>query len=116
MGQLTVTINGRDYVIACDDGQEEHLTRLSDYLNTRISELVAGAGQVGDTRLLVMLGLLIADELSDASAELAALRGDDGDGDLPIDGTNRETIEEAAVAIEGLAERIETIAAQLEGS
>ncbi len=116
MGQLTVTINGRDYSIACDDGQEEHLTRLSDYLNTRISELVSVVGQVGDTRLLVMLGLLIADELSDAFADLAALRGEEGGGDLPIDGPNRETFEEAAVAIEGLAERIETIAGQLEGT
>jgi cell division protein ZapA len=116
MGQLSVTINGRDYSIACDDGQEEHLTRLSDYLNSRISELVAAVGQVGDTRLLVMLGLLIADELSDAFAELAAARGEEGVGDIPIDGRKRETMEDAAVAIETLAERMEAIAGQLEGT
>ena len=116
MGQLSVTINGRDYSIACDDGQEEHLTRLSDYLNSRISELVTVVGQVGDTRLLVMLGLLIADELSDAFAELASERGEDGAGDLPVDGHKRESMEDAAVAIETLAERMEAIAGQLEGT
>jgi cell division protein ZapA len=116
MSQVSITINGRDYTIACDDGQEDHLTRLSDYLNRRISEVVAAVGQVGDTRLLVMLVLLIADELSDAYAELAAARGEEGDTDLPVDGRKKSDEESTVTAIEALAEQIETIAGRLEAT
>ena len=116
MSQVSITINGRDYTIACDDGQEDHLTRLSDYLNSRIGEVVAAVGQVGDTRLLVMLGLLIADELSDSYAELAAARGEEGDTDLPIEGRKKADEEGAVIAIEALAEQIETIAGRLEAT
>ena len=116
MSQVSITINGRDYTIACDDGQEDHLTRLSDYLNSRISEVVAAVGQVGDTRLLVMLGLLIADELSDSYAELAAARGEEVDAELPVGG-HKQAVEEGVVtAIESLAEQIETIAERLEAT
>ena len=66
MALVTVTINGRDYEIACDDGQEAHLSRLGTYVDKRIGELVAAVGQVGGARLLVMASLLLADELSDA--------------------------------------------------
>jgi cell division protein ZapA len=64
MPELTVEINGREYQVACDDGQEEHLTKLARYVDTKMGELVGAVGQIGDARLLVMTGLLIADELS----------------------------------------------------
>ena len=70
MAQLTVTINGRGYPIACDDGQEEHLKKLAAYVDKRVSELATAMGQIGDTRLLVMACLLIADELSDSEKAL----------------------------------------------
>ncbi len=52
MAQVTVTINSRKYQIACEDGQEAHLTRLSNYVDKRLGELVAAVGQVGDAQLL----------------------------------------------------------------
>ncbi len=61
MAQVSVEINGRKYQIACDDGQEAHLKRLGDYIDNRVQELIAGVGQVGDERLLVMVSLLFAD-------------------------------------------------------
>lgn len=111
MGQVTVSINGRKYQIACDDGQEAHLTRLGGYVDKRISELVASIGQIGDARLLVMASLLVADELSDAYAELETLHsGDEG-------ATARLDAEEAlGSSIESLAMRLEDIAEGLEQS
>ncbi|MBT6885140.1 MAG: cell division protein ZapA, partial [Rhodospirillaceae bacterium] len=53
MAQVTVDINERSYQIACDDGQEAHLTRLGNYIDNRVQELIAAVGQVGDARLLV---------------------------------------------------------------
>lgn len=70
MATVTIRINDRSYSIGCDDGQEEHLTKLADYLDGRVRELATSIGQVGDARLLVIAGLLISDELSDAYAEL----------------------------------------------
>jgi len=116
MSQVSIVINGRDYTIACDDGQEDHLTRLSAYLNKRIGEIIADVGQVGDARLLVMLGLLIADELSDSHAEFAAARGEDAGTDFPIDGRKKADEEAVIMEIEALAEQIETIAGRLEAT
>ena len=78
MPQVTVQINGRGYQIACDDGQEAHLVRLGNYIDNRIQELVAAVGQIGDVRLLVMVSLLLADELSDAYAQLKVASADRG--------------------------------------
>jgi cell division protein ZapA len=116
MSQISITINGRDYSIVCDDGQEQHLSRLSEYLDKRVAELVDSVGQIGDARLLLMVGLLIADELSDAYAELAVTRGE-ADETVLAHGTNgkpAQMAEEMAAVLESASRRIEAIAARLE--
>ena len=116
MGQVAITINGRSYDIACDDGQEEHLSRLGLYLDQKVADLVGNVGQVGDARLMVMAGLLIADELADAYDELAEAKEAHQDGALR-DG--EESPERAGVvqqSIERLTRRIEDVAARLEGA
>lgn len=118
MSQLETTINGRRYTVACEDGQEEHLGRLADYVKTRVEELAESVGQIGDARLLLMVSLLIADELSDAYAELAVERGESEQKlNAGQDGTAAARDEEAmAATIETVAERIEAIAARLEAT
>ena len=70
MSQVEITINGRQYRVSCEDGQEEHLTELAKYFDGKMHGLIEEVGQIGDTSLMVMAGLLIADELSDAKQEL----------------------------------------------
>jgi cell division protein ZapA len=65
MGQVSVTINGRQYRMACDDGQEDYLTRLAEDLDQRIEQLRTDFGEIGDMRLTVMAALIVADELSE---------------------------------------------------
>ena len=116
MSQISITINGREYSIVCDDGQEQHLSRLAEYLDTRVAELVDSVGQIGDARLLLMVGLLIADELSDAYAELSALR-DGTDGALSTQASETAVArmnDDLAAVIESASRRIEAIAARLE--
>ena len=108
MPQVTVQINGRGYQIACDDGQEAHLARLGSYIDNRVQELVAAVGQVGDVRLLVMVSLLLADELSDAYAELKVASANRSGA------ARLEREENLTVALESVAQRIETIAESLE--
>jgi cell division protein ZapA len=109
MAQVAVTINDRKYNVACDDGQEAHLSRLGTYVDNRVSELVAAVGQVGDAKLLVMVSLLVADELSDAYSEMDTLKsgGKGAAAAAEADGRLSESLEK-------LSERIESIAASLE--
>ena len=110
MSQVSVQINGRTYQIACDDGQEAHLARLGQYIDNRVQELTAAVGQVGDARLLVMVSLLLADELSDAYAELKVASANDGAA------ARLDREENLTAALESVAQRIESIAESLERS
>ena len=83
MGQVNITVNGREYQIACGDGEEEHIEQLAAYINHHAGELVQQAGQVGEARLLLMTALVLADELSEAFAELDELKGEEGDDGTP---------------------------------
>ncbi|MBE1236068.1 cell division protein ZapA [Phaeovibrio sulfidiphilus] len=117
MPTLPIQINGKTYRIACEDGQEEHLVRLGQYVDHRCRQLLSSVGHVHENLMFVMVSLLIADELSDVSAELHDLRkalgaGPDEDGDGP---SARELAEEKlARVIERLTSRIEGIAEGLE--
>lgn len=62
MAKASLDINGRKYVLGCDDGEEDHLIRLGEKLNARITELANQFGQIGDLRLLVMAGITLTDE------------------------------------------------------
>jgi len=110
MGQVSITIRGRAYQIACDDGQEAHLARLGRYLDQRAEQLASAGGGISDPLLLVMVGLVVADELADALAELRRL-----------DAVQRLVLRAAAeaetvAAIDTIAGRIELIAARLTGA
>ncbi len=116
MAQVDITINKRNYQIACDDGQEDHLRQLGTFLDGKVEELVAAVGQVGDARLLVMAALLISDELAEAYAELDDTSKSGADEAIAARTAAREVEGRAAAAIEALAERIEGIAARLEAA
>ena len=118
MATVTVNINGRNYRMACDDGQEEHLTRLAKDLDGRIAQLRRDFGEIGDMRLTVMAALTIADELSEQRGqlrriedELAALQ------DARTVAADRAKMTENAIsaAFNSAAERIEKLAKALDG-
>ena len=73
MAQVTATINGRQYRLACEDGQEEHLEKLAHNLDQRVVELRGKFGEIGDTRLTVMAALTIADVLSENAQRIKRL-------------------------------------------
>jgi len=109
VAQVSVHINNRKYQISCDDGQEAHLSRLGNYVDNRVKELIAAVGQVGDSQLLVMVSLLVADELSDAYAELDVIKTADHGvtAMLSAEDSLSEKMENLAERIEGIAERYE---------
>jgi cell division protein ZapA len=76
MSQVSVTINGRQYRMACEDGQESHLMQLAKLLDERIGELRGKFGEVGDSRLTVMAALTVADQLSEAKQKIANIENE----------------------------------------
>ena len=66
MAQVVVTVNGRAYTMQCNDGEEAHLADLGELLDSEIDRIKDAVGQVGDVRLLLMGGLVVADKLADA--------------------------------------------------
>jgi cell division protein ZapA len=107
MGQVSINIRGKSYQIACDDGQEAHLARLGRYLDQQAEHLLSTSGRISDNLLMVMVALMVADELSEATAKLDS---HDAAGRAAREQAEAET----AVALMSLAKRIETVAATLE--
>src|ERR1700722_9975982 len=67
MSHINVTINGRQYRMACEEGQEARLLNLAESFETRNTSLRGKFGEIGDARLTVMAALTVCDELIDAA-------------------------------------------------
>ena len=116
MSEVTVTINSRQFRMACEDGQEDHLQQLAKHVDDRITALRGQFGEIGDARLTVMAALMVADELSETvnkvqrlDEELAALQN------ARATFADRAQATQAALvaAFTSAAERIEGVAKKL---
>ena len=76
MAQVVATIAGRQFRLACEDGQEDHLQALAKDLDQRIIDLRRKFGEIGDTRLTVMAALMVSDELVEAMHRMRRLEED----------------------------------------
>jgi cell division protein ZapA len=116
MAQVIATIAGRQFRLACEDGQEEHLQALAKDIDQRVIDLRRKFGEIGDTRLTVMAALMLEDELVEATEkmrrledEIAALQ----DARL-VAGDRAKAASDAVVgAFNSAAERIEGITKKL---
>ena len=114
MSQVMLTINGRSYPVACDDGQEDRIRQLGQYIDTKVTEFAKKWGQIGDARLILMAGLVITDELAEMTE--SARKQQRRNGPPASIAQDRDAATEAVLAagIESLADRIEAVAARLE--
>lgn len=108
MGQVSLTINGRPFAVTCDDGQEGRIRRLGQYVDAKVAEFVGSIGQIGEARLLLLTALVITDELADANEALRLERNGARAAEAATEAT--------ASGINGIAQRVEAIAARLETS
>ncbi|MCF1504164.1 cell division protein ZapA [Afifella sp. H1R] len=76
MATVTVSIGGRRFRLACEDGEEEHVMELGERLDQTVTELRANVGEIGDQRLTVMAAMLMTDRLSEAEGRIAGLEGE----------------------------------------
>jgi len=116
MAQVIATIACRQFRLACEDGQEDHLQALAKDIDQRVIDLRRKFGEIGDTRLTVMAALMLEDELVEATQkmrrledEIAALQ----DARL-VAGDRAKAASDAVVgAFNSAAERIEGITKKL---
>jgi cell division protein ZapA len=113
MPSIEVTINGRKYRMACEEGQEDHLRALAEDFDRRISDLKGDLGEIGDARLTVVAALMLADELYEAGTKIETLRTQLADAEqMGTAAADRAQATQAAVvaALNAASERIERVA------
>lgn len=69
MSTVTISVNSREYAIACEDGQERHILSLAHLLEEKAQLLTDGSNQISENMLLVMVALLLADDLNELQKE-----------------------------------------------
>ena len=110
MAQVVVHVNGHPYTMQCANGEEEHLRELAELLDSEVAGIRRGVGAVGDIRLLVMAGLMVADRLSEAIKRI-----EDMEDELKATQTSRALLVQQARDLEArLADRLENASKRLE--
>ena len=118
MAQVTVTIDGKAYRMACEEGQEDHLTDLAVRFDRYVGHLKGQFGEIGDLRITVMAGIMVMDEISELTRRVAGL-----ESELESLRSNRDTViaatarteEGIAVALSEVTSRIQGITDKLNG-
>jgi cell division protein ZapA len=110
MAQVSVSIGGRAFRLACNPGEEPHLEALARTVDEKISTMRASFGEIGDQRLVVMAALTIADELDEAQ-KTAVEQTRRAEAALAAEDAARNDAEAAARALDEMSARIETLAA-----
>jgi len=99
MSQVSVTIDGRKYRLACNEGEEARLESLAGLIDEKIGEMRKTFGEIGDQRLVIMAALTLADSLTEARDEADA---------------QRKRLEETELRSEALASRLGELGSRLE--
>jgi cell division protein ZapA len=107
MAQVSVTIDGRKYRLACNEGEEARLESLAGMIDEKIGEMRVAFGEIGDQRLVIMAALTIADNLGEARDQAAAERKRSAEAE--------ERAQAIASSLEALGSRLEALATRLAG-
>ncbi|MBT8471748.1 MAG: cell division protein ZapA [Marinicaulis sp.] len=107
MAHVVIQVNGRDYKITCEDGQEDRLLNLAAYFDRHVTDLTHDLGQIGDARLMLLAALTVCDELFEAKARAK-------DYENAADKLDDDTVGAAGRAIEAAVARVEEISSRFE--
>ncbi len=108
MAQLTIHVNGKPYTVGCEDGEEAHVTALAAQVDAKVREIGVGDPNLGDTRLMLMAALMLADDLTTVKAlqsELETRVASLDDLLARVDTRAIAALEAAAAKIEAMAVR-----------
>ena len=108
MAQLTVHINGKPYLVGCEDGEEPRLKALAAAVDERVRSVGAGDSALGDTRLMLMGALILADEATGLDVRLTAAEAEVARVRALLDIADSRAVS----AIEAAAKKIDAIASR----
>jgi cell division protein ZapA len=107
MAQVTIEVNGHDYVVGCEDGQERRLADLAASVDAQVRQVARDVGSLGETRLMLMGALVMADDITELRSEIESLKGELAQ----IKAEKGRTELAAVAALDAAAARIERLAA-----
>ena len=70
MGNVNIKFDGKEFLLSCDDGQEEHLEELSLYLNEKYNNLKNSLGNIGENKLLLITSISVLDEFYETKKKI----------------------------------------------
>ena len=105
MGQVTIRVNGYGHTIGCKDGEESHVLELASQIEAKTRMIRSMGGQFSESRMLLHVCLLLADEAGDMRAEMDRLSAAASAG-----GGSAATDPRLAERLTRIAERIENLA------
>jgi len=70
MANVTITFNGKDFLLSCEDGQEEHLQELLIQINQKFNKLKNDLGNLGENKLLLITAVKVMDEYYETSKKV----------------------------------------------
>ncbi|WP_223476003.1 cell division protein ZapA [Oricola indica] len=110
MSQVTVSIDGKAYRMACDPGQEEHLQDLAGRFDQYVGHLKKSFGEIGDQRLTVMASIMVMDELVELQKRVTGLEAEMES----LRRTRDEALQRADSVDDILKERLLSVAGKIE--
>jgi cell division protein ZapA len=108
VAQVIVEINGKPYGVGCEDGQESHVRSLAAVIDAKVAEVAHEAGALGETRLMLLGGLMLADEVAQLRGAVAAANARIAHLESEVDAVEGRAI----AALEAAAQKLETMAAR----
>lgn len=119
MTQITIYVNAKPYTLACDEGQEGHVTELARYFDGKLRELARQVGHAPENMLLLMTALTMIDQLSEQEREIELLRrqveqfGKEASlrkvSKKAADASTRDLLDQIAGKLEATAEQLEAM-------
>ena len=76
MANVSVKFNNKDYLLSCDDGQEEELVELTNHLDSRYLKLKKNLGNIGESKLLLITAIKTVDDYFDLLKKLGSTKKD----------------------------------------
>ena len=112
MAQVTITINSREYPIACENGQEARILQLAAVLEEKARLLKTISGQISENMFLAMVGILVADDLFEARKNNSSIPNSTTSSEvnyIEIDSELSEKLKIVAEKIKAVANQIESL-------
>lgn len=117
MADVSIKIHGQTYTIACDDGEEERVRALGEFIDQRLHEIARMGAATTDSHLLVLTSLVLADELFEHK-QRAGAESEEGDQSVAQNNAQQVVAEEIQTVTESLsrvARKIDSLALDIAG-